>query len=395
MLRIILFAVITIVTGSSSYASIVNNSSTGTSSEDSISFILFSLDSLGNPTSADSLFLLVSGPNGSNVYSDSIAVADSRVTATTIRGRQFYSFKDQVSNLDGTGNSGVYAMAILLTNNTLGLETPHLYKFQIIGSELDDQLALIGDSVLVKGGAVDSNRTEQGGGLDSSAVASAVWNSSQSNHTVAGSFGKYLDVQVSSLSSGSGAYAYSIIAYDSSIGQVIPKTNLAVRNLDQTALIAVAATDLTGEAILNLDAGDYRAVATASGYLFNTGDTVSVSGAGVDTLFGYQFDPGTPVLPLFCRVYGLLYLADGTAEVGVSVKVSIPSGVVRYDNLIISPFDVTTVTDSIGYFYIDLIPSDSLIPTGTQYEVSIFRSNGTLLRQKITVPASLNWRLEW
>ncbi|MDF1544477.1 MAG: hypothetical protein P1R58_05175 [bacterium] len=393
-LRALLLAVVTIATCSGS-ASIINNSTTGPSSEDSLSFVLYSLDSLGNPTTADSLFLIVSGPSGAIVYSDSIPVADSRVVSTTVHGRQFYSFKEQVSNIDGSGSSGVYTIALLMANSSLDLETPHHYTFQIIGNELDDQLASIGDSVLVKGGAVDSNRTEQGGGLDSSGVASAVWNSSQSNHTIAGTFGRYLDAQVANLSSGSGAYAVSVVAYDSSLGQVIPKTNLAVRNLAQTALIAVVSTNLNGQAVLNLDAGDYITVGTASGYIFEAGDTMSVTGAGVDTLFGYQFDPGAPSLPVFCRVYGAVYLADGTPEIGAAVKVSIPSGVSRWDNIIVSPFDVSTTTDSIGYFYVDLIPSDSLIPSGTQYEISIFRSNGTLLRQKVTVPTSLSWRLEW
>ena len=375
-------------------AAIVNNSISSVTGEDSLSCIFYSLDSLGNPTSADSILILVSGPEGSVVYSDSIAASDSRITVTTIRSRQFYSFADQVSNLDGGGEDGSYSITILAINNSLALATANNFDFQIISSELSDQLAFIDDSVLVKGGAVDSNRTEPEG-LDSAAIAGAVWNTAQAGHTAAGTFGRYLDVQVSSFSSGSGAYTFTLVTYDSSLNQVIPAVNLVVRNIDQSALIAVGATDLTGGVDFNLNADDYHVVATATGYIFDTPDTVSVTGAGTDTLFGYQFNPGNPSLPLFCRVYGFVYLVDGTPEVGAAVSAGLPSGVARWDNIIVSPFGVSTTTDSLGYFYLDLIPTDSLRPTGSKYEFSIFRTDGSILRKKLNVPAVSTWRLQW
>ncbi|MCK4302068.1 MAG: hypothetical protein KAW91_04810, partial [candidate division Zixibacteria bacterium] len=261
-----------------SYA-IVNNSTSSPTGEDSLSMLFFSLDSLGNPTTADSVCLLVSGPDGSLVCRDSMAISDNRISSTTVSGKQFYCFKDQVSNLDGAGTAGCYSLTILAKKNSGNLLTPNVGSFQVISEELSDQLALIGDSISVKGGIIDTNLTEQGGGSDSTSLARWVWNTPQSNHTTVGTFGKYLDAEVSSIGSGSGVYAVTIQAYDSTIEQAIPLAGLAVRNLAQTSLIAVGRTDSYGRAGFNLDADSFLVVASAPGYIFDAYDTVVVAGA--------------------------------------------------------------------------------------------------------------------
>lgn len=376
-------------------ASIVNNSTSSPTAEDSLSFVFYSLDSLGNPITADSVYILVVGPNGAVAYKDSVVASDNRISSTTIRGKQFYSFADQVSDIDGTGEVGKYTITLLAKNNSDNLLTPNTYWFQIISEELSDQIAQIGDSILVKGGAVDSNRTEMGGSGDSTSIARWVWNTPQTNHTANSTFGKYLDTEVSGISGGSGAYSFTVVTFDSSIGQAVPKTGLAVRNVSQTSLIAVGQTDNEGEASFNLDADSFVVIATAAGYLFKAYDTVLVIGTGVDTVYGYQFDPGAPSSPYLCRVYGFLYDIKGESEVGASVAAHLPSGVAQFADGIVSPFSVSTTSDSSGYFFLDLIPSDSLIPTGVKYEFTISRTDGTILRQRLAVPDSTQWRLTW
>jgi hypothetical protein len=73
----------------------------------------------------------------------------------------------------------------------------------------------------------------------------------------------------------------------------------------------------------------------------------------------------------------------------------LPSGVARSGERVISPFAVTTLSDAAGYFALDLIPSDSLHPSGAKYEFSITRQDGTILRQRVQVPAQTSWRLDW
>jgi len=376
-------------------ASIVNNSASSPSAEDSLSFVFYSLDSLGNPMRADSVYILVTGPTGAVAYKDSVASSDGRITSTTIRGKQFYSFAEQVSNIDGNGAAGHYAITLLAKNNSDNLLTPNSYCFQIISEELSDQIALIGDSVYVKGGAVDSNRTEMGGSVDSTSIARWVWNTPQTNHTTGGSFGKYLDTEVSGISGGSGAYSFTLVTFDTSTSQVIPQAGLAVRNVSQTSLIAAGRTNSGGKATFNLDADSFVVVATAPGYNFDAYDTIVVSGTGSDTIFGDQFDPGSPSSPGLCRVYGFLYDIKGEPEEGASVTAHLPSGVARFSVVIISPYSVSTTTDNNGYFYLDLIPSDSLIPPGIKYEFTISRTDGTILRQRLTVPDTTIWRLTW
>ncbi len=375
--------------------SIVNNSATAPTAEDSVFFVFYSLDSLGNPAAADSLYVVVTGPGGAITYRDSLASSDTRITSAAVAGRQLYTFADQVSALDGPGQPGPYVITLLAVNNGTNLLTPNTYPFQIISEELSDQLAAIGDSVLVGGGVIDSNRTEMGAPTDSACIADWVWNTPQTNHTTPGSFGRYLDTEVSRLGPGTGAYSYRLVTFDTSCYQTVPHVSVAVRNLMQSAMIASGATGSDGMAMFNLDADSFVAVAMAPGYEFAAFDTIIVAGPATDTLFGHRFDPGAPFSPLLCRVYGFVYGIDGRPEEGATVSACLPSGAAQYSVIIVSPFSKTTTTDSAGYFFLDLLPSDSLVPPGAEYEFTIDRTNGTVLRQRLTVPDTTAWRLTW
>lgn len=379
---------------SASKAALVNNSTVSPGSEDSLSLTFFSLDSLGNPTTADSIFVLVIGPEGSVVFKDSMAASDSRITSTAIRSKQFYSFSEQVSNLDGSGNYGIYSLALLAKKNTGGLLTPYNLHFQIISTELSDQIALIGDSVYVKGGIVDTNKTDPGL-IDSSSIADWVWNTPQSNHTNSGTFGKYLDTEISGIGGGAGAYSISIIAYDTSNFQTVAGANVIVRSLNQSSLIAVGRTNSNGEIGFNLDADSFLVIATAPGYIFESYDTVVVAGNGVDTTRGYAFEIDPPANPEVCRVWGYLYDFQGNPEAGAVIAAYLPGGIVKYYEIIISPFAIAAVTNSSGQFYLDLIPSEKLDPPDTKYEISIRQTDGTILRQRLLVPNQTLWRLTW
>lgn len=232
-------------------------------------------------------------------------------------------------------------------------------------------------------------------GTDSSSVARWVWNTPFANHALDGTFGGNLDAKVSGLGNGSGAYAYSLVTYDALLEQVITSVSVAIRNLEQTALVASGATNSSGRVSFNLDAGMYLAVARAPGYLFETNDTIVVSSVATDTVFGTQFDPGVPPGVELCRVYGHLYDLSGIPRPGISVSASLPSGVVRFSGVIVSPAGIADTTDEEGYFFLDLIPSDLLTPSGTLYEFSISRTDGTILRQRAAVPNQTSWCLSW
>ncbi|HDL00685.1 MAG TPA: hypothetical protein ENH23_00430 [candidate division Zixibacteria bacterium] len=165
--------------------------------------------------------------------------------------------------------------------------------------------------------------------------------------------------------------------------------------MDQTVLIATGRSNNDGELLFNLDIGSYLLIANASGYVFNAFDTIVVTGAGEDLLFGYTFDPGQPSQPNLCRAYAYIYDINGNPEPHATITASLPGGVARSGELIVSPFKVSTVSDSLGYFYLDLIPSDSLSPSGQLYEITIAKKDGIVMRQRITIPQTTSWQISW
>jgi len=229
------------------------------------------------------------------------------------------------------------------------------------------------------------------------AMADSVWDKNRDGHTTTGSFGYFIDTQISSVSSpgGSGLYPVTIIAFDSSLAQVIPGARAAVYNAELTAMIASGVSDSEGILQFNLDAGDYVIAAAAPGYIFSVYDTMAVSSSMTDTIAAYSFDPGQPAVADLCRVYGFVYGIDGTALDNISVTAQLSGQTVRYGNMIITPYQTETVTDTAGYFYLDLIPSDSLTPTGTGYLISVGSSDGAILKKEIVVPDSENWQVTW
>jgi len=231
-------------------------------------------------------------------------------------------------------------------------------------------------------------------GITEAGVADAVWDELQSAHTIAGSFGKYIDAEISGVSSGSGAFAYTIVTFDSANIQPVGGVALTVRNIDQTGLVAVGLSDVNGNESFNLDANSFVVVATAPGFLFTPFDSIVVTGAGVDTVFGYTFNPGTPA-PGLCRVFGYLLTISGAGEANAEVSAHLPKGVSRTGNAIVSPFSVATATDATGYWAIDVVPSPLLNPTTSMYEFLITRSDGTILRKRVTVPNQSSWQLTW
>jgi len=250
---------------------------------------------------------------------------------------------------------------------------------------------LVADSVLTDSGSYQG----AGAPIDSADIARWVWNTPQANHEEVGSFGDYLDAEISGLSMGSGIYAVAIQVLDSSTGQPVPGVDLAVRNLQQTALLAVGRTDSDGRVGFNLDAGSLVTIARAAGYLFHGCDTTVVVGGGTDTIYGLTFDPGLPTSPSLCRVYGLVYDVNGYPLGGVSVTASLPAGVSRAGSIVVSPLPVAAETDSTGYFYLDLIPSTLLVPVGTRYEITVGSSDGLILRRRVDVPDQGSWQLTW
>jgi hypothetical protein len=368
----------------SAITAIVNNNGGAGQAEDTLCVSFFVTDTIGNISPADSFYVMIFNPWGDSVYAAAYINTAPEIRVTTVGGRKLYRWMEDVADIDGPSpRSGTYAGIIVAVDTLDGPSSARLEQAFTFAFILEPTLAervKIGDTCT---------------GSDSTKIARAVWNAPHANHLSSGTFGRNLDAQVSGLGAGAGAYSYSLIVWDSTNHQVIPGVNIALRNANQSALIAVGRTDTQGAARFNIDAAQYTAIAVATGYLFDPLASINVGGSGQDTLYGHPFDPGAPSSPSLCRVYGNLHDLTGLAEVGAVVSASLPSGAVRSGARMVSPFAVTTTTDASGYFFLDLFPSESLVPSGAKYEVTITRKDGTILRQRLRIPSETSWRLEW
>ncbi len=326
-------------------AGILGNTMPALTGEDSLSLVFVSLDSTGNPASADSLFLVISDPSGVETCRDSMTTTDSRLEGISIGGATSYRFSDAVSTLTGSGSMGRYSVLAILKRAD-GLATAQTHWFQLLGQSLSQRLA-------------------------------------------------YLDANISGIGTGGGAWTVTVAVRDTTTGAAIPYAGLAVRNLDQTTLLAGGRSDVNGLATFNLDNGSYLVTATASGYIFEPPDTLVVDGATTDTVAAGRFDPGSPAAPELCRVYGWVYTIDGYPDADATVSIRLAGSDIRCNGLIVSPFAIETTTDSTGSFALDVYPSAALQPPGTPYEISINRSSGGIVRQRITVPSLSSWQLTW
>ena len=71
------------------------------------------------------------------------------------------------------------------------------------------------------------------------------------------------------------------------------------------------------------------------------------------------------------------------------------AGVVRHGSLIISPYKRTVISDSSGYFHLDLIPSELLNPSSAEYLISAVYPSGTILKKHLLVPDQSSWLITW
>jgi hypothetical protein len=113
-----------------------------------------------------------------------------------------------------------------------------------------------------------------------------------------------------------------------------------------------------------------------------------------DTIWGSGFDPGEPVAPNLCRVFGWVFDLSGYGISGVTVMARLNKSSVRYNGSMISPFYRMASTDSSGYWYLDLIPSENLEPA-CEYEIVIYYESGRIARRRVEVPDQASWELGW
>lgn len=198
-------------------------------------------------------------------------------------------------------------------------------------------------------------------------------------------------------SSGSGAYACTLYVFDSGSSSAVAGAFVRLLNSEQSAVAAMGNSDPNGRLILSLDDHEYAAYVNQGGYSQAVVPTlVDVNPGGAnDTIWLTRFDPGQTPTANLCRVYGYVQSLDGRGIDGVIVTARIQKSPLLLDGVIISPFALTTTTDSSGYWYLDLIPSGALDPDDTKYDVTLHYPSGTILRKQLPIPNEASFWMRW
>ncbi len=195
---------------------------------------------------------------------------------------------------------------------------------------------------------------------------------------------------------GSGAYPCTLTTFDQTNQVAVPGAAVTLYNSDESALIASGVSDNNGRLILALDADDYSAYSRAMNYnpLQLPKSISTTSGGSNDTLFLSPFAPGEPADPGLCRVYGYVYNLHGAPLAEVVVRATLETNSVVADGAVISPYAASTSTDTLGYWYLDLIPTSHMQPEPATYDFSIYYPAGTIFRRAVAVPDSSNYWLK-
>jgi hypothetical protein len=136
-----------------------------------------------------------------------------------------------------------------------------------------------------------------------STIANAVWNETQSGHTTAGTFGKYLDAAISGLSTGTGSGARTVTITVNDGTTVLQ--NARVR-LTEGANTYTGLTNVSGVVTFNLDDATYTVGITKSGYSY-AGTTLVVDGTETRTYSMTLISVTPPDDPALCAVTFHMY----------------------------------------------------------------------------------------
>jgi len=374
-------------------------------------------------------------------------------------GAPIYSFRESVAEIDGVGLDGVYKYHLVVDDADLELATVWSGEFQLCSSgKLDvtlDRVAAILDSIQsqydwvadsdicdsVNGAISDDNKGNfhskgdtiqrnasiltdddyigvnlqkilnqdallylehtiiQGVTLvDTASIARSVWDNdilTRSARSIG--FADTVNTVLNTTSGGTGAFACSLYCLNMADSSAIQGAFVRVLNSDQNATCGIGQTNTQGLSIFSLDSTQYHAWGYLTGYsFFSLPDTLIVTASGYsDTLWAERYDPGEPTSPALCRAYGWVNDLSGNPMSGVTVQAAIGTAPLSYGSIIVSPYNKSTVTDSVGYWQLDLIPNESLQPEGTKYIFTVYYNTGSIATKVVEVPDLASWQLNW
>lgn len=245
-----------------------------------------------------------------------------------------------------------------------------------------DTIARLKDSTSFQGEA---------GSLTVQSIVDGVWDELQSAHTTASTFGKYLDTEISGVSSPAGAGAFSVtwVLIDTSAtpDTTVRSAPLYINNVAQSSTPLFQLTDNNGEASFNLDAGDWVVFTTEPG-LSNNVDTFTVTGAGTDTLFVYSTVGSLTTVAFDLREATGGFLSG--AKVRVSLESVNDSLLSDGNNFVYTPLVIEEEANSSGQALVSMYPNSIFTNDSTFWNVTIYNNRRSNRKQtfRVRVPVS-------
>ncbi|UCB53090.1 MAG: hypothetical protein JSV10_03125, partial [Candidatus Zixiibacteriota bacterium] len=174
---------------------------------------------------------------------------------------------------------------------------------------------------------------------------------------------------VRTLTSGAGTGANSVVirCRDSSDSSAVAFAQIQVLDSTESSTIGLLTSDSQGRGFFALDPGAYRVRLYKPGWQFVVPETLTVDGDEDRTYYAQAFDPGIPPQASLCRVYGWVYDINDQPVVGAKIEAGIKEVPLRYQYVLISPYHKSTLTDTQGFWYLDIYPNSVLSPADTKY----------------------------
>lgn len=169
----------------------------------------------------------------------------------------------------------------------------------------------------------------------------------------------------------SGPSSVDINIIDSNTTLPIPDTQVFVKNEDKSLTLSRGTTDAQGTYSLGLTDGTYNLLMQKAFVDFPAENLLVVAGDTTATYEGTSFIATSPGTPDTCVVYGWVIGIDGNPAKNAEVKAteteaSRYNGVYKLGNL-----QKSVLTDSNGYWELELIQSSKLTPSGIKYRVDV------------------------
>ena len=219
---------------------------------------------------------------------------------------------------------------------------------------------------------------------DVGTIVTGVWNETQTLHTTVGTFGYYLDAQVSAAAAAVGANTVNI-GVKLSDGTALGGTKITVKNNSQTATLGVKSSNAEGTGSFSLDNGSYKVILQRYDVLYTVPENLTVAGTTNVVFTGSLFNVSSPVSPSGCTVYGWLINGSGLAVTGASVIANyLEPDTLSAFAIVSSPMSV--VSNVSGYFEIQLLRTSTV-------KIIADDGNSDVFSRKIVVPnaTSGNW----